>query len=338
MDEQPRLTDLVPTRRLAFFFLALVGLAAIAGLEGLYVWVPTLAVAGEGGRVPAFDLAAPGSLAVWLASMLLATASLGAVLVYLVRRHRVDDYHGRYRIWLWAAACWMLLSVDQTANLRTAFQQAMTRISGTPILGDGSLWAVIPYFFLLGAVGTRLLLDMRGCWFSSVALVGAALACLASVGAHLGWILPDAGARTVMLGAGAKLLADLLLLLAMGLHARHVILDAQGLIQAPKRKAPASRAKKPLASAADTSEEATSRAEVKVHPPHGLSRPTVVPSNGSRPLVTPPAAPAKSYAPATPVSSAAVTSPSAPVQRKLTKEERKALKKKLERLRREREE
>ena len=48
--------------------------------------------------------------------------------------------------------------------------------------------------------------------------------------AQLGWILPEAGAREVMLEEGAEMIGNLFLLLAMTLHARYVILDAEGLL------------------------------------------------------------------------------------------------------------
>ena len=331
MDEQPRLTDLVPTRWVWFLALLLAGLGAIAGLEGAYVGMPRLTPLTGSRPLAALDLAAKGSLAVWFASMSLAVASLLALLVYSVRRHKADDYYGHYRIWLWAAVCWMLLSLDAAASLREGFRDLMIQLSGTRIFGDGMLWWAIPTFLLLGAVGTRLLVDMRGCWLSAGTLAAAGVAGAVSLATQLGWLLPGGGTRQVMVQEGARLLGDHLLVAAMGLHARYVILDAQGLLVVAPRKRAAARPGK-VAEDAGEDAETPLRSEVKVHPPHGLSRPTIT-------SPTPAPSPAKTYAPATPVSAAAVPTPAAAsAQRKLTKEDRKALKKKLEKLRREREE
>ena len=76
----------------------------------------------------------------WFSSMTLAMAAMVAVLVYTVRRHRKDDYQGRYRVWLWAAACFMLMSLDETASLHEGFKEMMTLLTGSAIFGDGSIW------------------------------------------------------------------------------------------------------------------------------------------------------------------------------------------------------
>lgn len=237
MDEQARVTDLIPKRLSTFTLLFLLGLGLIAGLVYLYGLMPRLAGYTHGGRVAAFDLDGRGSLAVWLSSTLLSLSGVVAVLVYTVRRYRTDDYHGRYRVWLWAAMCWFLVSVDKTGSVHEGIKEMMSVVTGTRIYGDGSIWWVIPYFFLLGAVGLRLLIDMRECRLSFSALVGAGLAYALSVAAQLGWLLGRGGAKKVMVEEGAELIGDLLILMAMGLHARFVILDAKGLSRSSSGKA-----------------------------------------------------------------------------------------------------
>jgi len=230
LDEQLRLTDLVPQRMTVIVPLFLLGLLVIAGLEVLYAWMPRWAAVATDGRIAAFDLDGEGSLAVWFSSTVLLASALVAVVVYTVRRYKRDDYHGHYRVWLWAALCWFLLSVDEAASLHEGFKEMMTWLTGTRLLGDGSLWWATVYFFLLGGVGTRLLLDMRRCRLSSAAFLGVAVSYALAVVTQLGWILPESGARGVMLEEGAEMVGNLLLLLAMTLHARYVILDAEGLL------------------------------------------------------------------------------------------------------------
>lgn len=232
MDESLRLIDLVPRRLTTFALLLLAGLAVVAGLEMLYAWSTTSAMAEitTDGRVAAFDLDGEGSLAVWFSSATLAAAALAAVLVYTVRRHKTDDYQGYYRVWVWAAMCWVLMSVDEASSLHEGFKEMMVRVTGLSPGLDGSIWWVAPYFFLLGAVGSRLLVDMRHCRLSSGALLVTAGCYALAVVTQLQWILPDSGARGVMLEEGAEMVGNVFLLLAMGLHARYVILDAEGLL------------------------------------------------------------------------------------------------------------
>ena len=107
LDQQLRLLDLIPRGLVAFTVLPITATAILVGLEFAYAWM-VQRVAGGGTLVAALDLAAKGSLACWFSSLMLLAASVAALLVYAVRRHRTDDYQGRYRIWLWAAACWFL--------------------------------------------------------------------------------------------------------------------------------------------------------------------------------------------------------------------------------------
>jgi len=237
MEEASRLIDLVPRRLPVFAAILAAGLTAIVGLELLYSYGQSAALVElthDKQGVAAFDLDGEGSLAVWFSSTTLSLAALTAVLVYSVRRYRTDDYQGRYRIWLWAAMCWLLMSIDETSSLHEGFKEMMVVVTGARLFGDGSIWWVAPYFFLLGAVGSRLLVDMWECRLSSAALLTAAACYVLAVVTQLQWILPESGARGVMLEEGAEMLGNWLLFLAMGLYARHVILDAEGLL--PRRE------------------------------------------------------------------------------------------------------
>jgi hypothetical protein len=255
------------------------------------------------------------------------------MLVFTVRRHRCDDYSGRYRVWLWAAICWFLLSVDETSSLHEGFKEMMAHVTGTPLIGDGSLWWVIGYFFLLAGIGIRLLLDMRECWISTSAMVATAGCYVLAVVTQLGWVLPDSGARGVMLEEGAEMVGNLFLLLAMGLHARHVILDAEGRL--PERKRSVTKAAKQESEARSRigQEDAgepdetmpagtrvlASHREIQVHPPHGVSRPAA-----TRPRQSLEADVDSRTSDATGESNASGSS-----RGKLTKAEKKALRKKL---------
>ena len=122
------------------------------------------------------DLGNCGSLGNWFASLLLLAASLLAIIIYSVRRHKVDDYRGHYHVWLWAAACWFIMATDVAASLHQGLQQVMISATGTRIVGDGSIWWVVPALLLVGSIGSRLLIDMWSSRLSSEALILAAIA------------------------------------------------------------------------------------------------------------------------------------------------------------------
>src|SRR5207249_4067874 len=78
MDQQPRVTDFVPTRFGIFALLIAANLAVIAGLEALYAWMPEIGRLA-GGSMTFLDVARAGSLAVWFSSAWMALAGLAAI-------------------------------------------------------------------------------------------------------------------------------------------------------------------------------------------------------------------------------------------------------------------
>ncbi len=322
LEQQLRLFDLIPRRMVSVVFLLLVASAMLAGLEASYAWMLDR-VAHGGSRVAALDLAAKGSLGCWFSSLLLVAASAAALLVYSVRRHRTDDYQGRYRIWLSAAAVCFLLATDQAASLREAFRDLMIVLTGTPLTGDGALWWAIFYALVFGAVGSRLLIDMRPSLPSMGLLLAAAIAHTLAVVGRLGGIPLDDSHRVMYL-TGAEMLGNLSLLAAMIVYGRNVILDAEGSLlrrELPPEKADA------LTETEDTDDEedtADSR-WLKVDPPHTIPKPAFQRAEGSVSTLVSASSPIS--APLSP-----------PLNRKLTRAERKALKERLlrERLERQR--
>jgi hypothetical protein len=256
MDRQPRITDFIPQRYSIIALLFLAGVTIVAGLESLYAYMPELARRTSDGTIAAFDLDNEGSLAVWFSSTTLLLASLTSAIVYSIRRHKADDYHGRYRVWLWSAGCWLVMSMDEGGSLHEGFKELMSYATGQRGFGDGSIWWVGAYSLVLGGVGLRLLLEIRDCRSSTTAFVLTAGCYLTAVLAQLGFIMPDAGAREVMLEEGCEMVGNLFLLLTMTLHARYVILDAQGMLSAKREKPAKPKAEKPAKTEKKTEAEA----------------------------------------------------------------------------------
>jgi hypothetical protein len=318
LERQMRLLDLVPRRMVSLVFLLAAATAILAGLVAAYAWM-IQRVAYGAVAVTALDLAAKGSLGCWYSSLLLLAAAAAAVLVYSVRRHRIDDYQGRYRIWLWAAACCFLMAADQATSLREGFRDLMIALTGTTWVGDGALWSAIVSVIVVGAVGSRVLMDMRSSRLSMGVLLAAVIAHALAVAGRLGWIPSEGGSWEVPFLAGAEMVGSLLLLASMTLFARHVRLDAEGLL--PRREPKADHEVTEEEEAADATSPATAHDRwMKVDAPHSAPQPAYQRA----------AAPASSAC-----ISAAATAPSS-INRKLTKAERKALKERLMRERLER--
>ncbi len=335
LEDQARLIDLIPLRGSTVFCVFAAGALLFIGLLALHAWMPKLAAWMPSGRLAAFDLENPRSLATWFSTLVLAGAAMAAVLVFSVRRYKIDDYHGHYHVWLWASLCWLYMSVEQTTCLREAIADLLIAVTGARLFADGAAWWMILYAFLIGGVGMRLLIDMRSCALSSTALVAAA-ACYALVLLSKFGLLRDFyWGDPVLLRHGAVMMGNLLVLMAMLLHGRHVIIDALGLL--PRSEAPADLLRRgaQIAEAAQLL-TACSRA-VKVHPAHGVPRPSTSTASGTPQQVTVVVAPTPQGTKSG-VASAATASDLIPsTARKLTKEERKRLRERLERERRQRE-
>jgi hypothetical protein len=323
LDRQWRLLDLVPRRLPILMLLLSAGIAIIAGLEAAYSWMLGRA-AITGATIAALDIDAKGSLACWFISLTLLAAAVASLLVYTVRRHRRDDYQGRYRIWRWTALCWFIVATDQAASLREGLRDIIVAFGVTPRLSDYTILGVAVYVLLLVAIGSRLLLDMRPSRLSIGALIGAAVAYGLALASWLGWLGTDSRTVEVMFRMGAEMAGALMLLTAMTLHARYVLLDAEGRL--PHREA----------EEADEPDEDELDNEVKVVGPGNRWR-------AAEPPHTAAPQPAAFQRPATPPTASAASQPFSstftpePINRKLTKGERKALKERLLRERRERE-
>ncbi len=265
VDQQPRVTDLIPQRKLTLLALSAAGLLAVGALEWLYALMPRWSELTTDGRVAALDLDGEGSLAAWFSSLTLTLAALAALLVYSLRRHRLDDYRARYRIWLAAAVCWAVMSIDEAGSLHEGFKEMMTIATGNRLFGDGSLWWIGVYGVVLGCLGLRLVLDMRECRASTSFLLLAAVGYVVAVVVQLELLMPQQGAKAVMLEEGCEMVGNLCLLLAMTLHARYIIRDIQGLVvhrkkdeskSKPAKKTKQTKKSKTLAAGSNGSSEA----------------------------------------------------------------------------------
>lgn len=318
LEDLPRLIDLIPLRAWSVAAVLAVGLLAITGLLVLHAWAPRLAAWAPSGRMVAFDLEDPRGLARWFSTLVLACAALAAVTVYSIRRYKLDDYHGHYHVWLWAALCWLYMSAEQTTCLRQTLSDVLIVLTGTSLVGDGSVWWMIFYGFLIGGVAARLLVDMRGCTLSSLALVGAA-ACYGVV--LLGHFRLHGGFNSgdpVVLRYGAVLVGNYLILMAMLLHGRYVLFDALGLL-------PQAAGSEMLRQTAELAEAAELLSElshgVRIHPAHGPGRSRSDAVSEGPQQVTVVVAPPGAEAPASPPVAPKPLLPA--VLRRLTRSERR---------------
>ena len=182
------------------------------------------------------------------------------MLCYSLRKHKIDDYPGRYRIWLWAAIGWIALSINTTAPLHGAYVDLMTHLTGWTAGPQGAYWWLTPVTILFGAIGVRVLLDVRRCRMAFVTLALAHSAWAAALAVHFGWLPIPTWATSTMIIVGAAMGGHVALLTGLALYARYVLLDVEGLVpvRAPKRQEETS----------GTTGRREYSAHVKIDPPH----------------------------------------------------------------------
>lgn len=172
--------SLVPVSRLAVSLVATVVILVpmlLALLHHLTFTWPSLAYQTEIARPLRIDF--PNSFATWWTTMVLALSAGATRLIYVLRRHRRDDYRGHYQLWRLTLIVLLLASVHSTVNL-VAWLGAFLDL----MVGDRAV--------LSGANWLRIVLDVGGIVLAMRLIAEvhrdrpALIAMLAS-GALLGW-------------------------------------------------------------------------------------------------------------------------------------------------------
>jgi hypothetical protein len=230
VENHPQITDFVPRRYRTIVLLLLSGFAATVTLGGLHYGAPALTISAGIPGIEPFDLAAAGSLADWVAAVVLLLASAMCLLVYSIRRHRIDDYRGRYRVWLAASAACLVLSANSVASLHSVLAYALNHFTGWTALRDGSAWWLMLAGPLLGWIAMRTFFDVKECRLAGVLMIVAFTCHVVAAASYLGFV-PGLEPRIESMVTGiALLIGHWSLLTAATTYARFVVLDAQGLI------------------------------------------------------------------------------------------------------------
>jgi len=256
-ERHPALATRLPVGAGRFFVVAcgivIVFSGAIAiAVSGPLFGRPLVAGSGRFARslaliAAAFDPGGPVPVQVWLAEVALLTAAAVAGVVRLMRRHRRDDYKGRFRAWGWLA--WLLgaaaWSGAGAVPLGAVVGMVLSEATGITLGPDGIGWwaamsvvsfaIVVPWAVLplreRGATATWMLLALTA-WGVAVATPWAG-----------GWL--GGQPRAAIVGQAAWVAGAGLMLLAMMAAARSVIREVRGLC----RPAAERRARRKAASA-----------------------------------------------------------------------------------------
>jgi hypothetical protein len=252
IEHHPQITDYVPRRKRAVLA-TLAGAGAVAvGGQALVHFAPLAEGALPGVATSNVAAQIAGGLTAWTSAVaLLAIAGL-ARLVLSLRRHRVDDVRGRYRVWKWVAAGALAGSVNAVVGMQAIVASAATAATGWSLTAGGAEWWLAPLALAGGWIAVRMMLEIAESR-SSLTMMIVAGACYAVAAAGgLGWAPAALGSWSGVLTGALPLAGHAMALAGMMLFARYVVLDVQGLIDhAPKPVKAPKKAKAPKKEAAE---------------------------------------------------------------------------------------
>lgn len=239
-ERQPRLCDLIPWRMATLVCVLVGGVVLIVVVELLFIRLGQQPGIYSRSQLRPFDPGATGSLAGWVGSGFLILAAFLAVQVYLLRRHRHDDYRGYYRGWLWVAAVLVVGSLDATTGLHQLLPPAMCTVTGITVYGDGTIWWLLVALTMIGACTFRSVLELRHSALATIAF-GIAMSGYAWAALMLlGFGFAPQGLDQVVVASASVLSGHFGMLMSLACYSRHVYLDAQGMGKRPRRGRPSS--------------------------------------------------------------------------------------------------
>ncbi|HEX3599233.1 MAG TPA: hypothetical protein VHU84_03770 [Lacipirellulaceae bacterium] len=285
VENHPQITDFVPRRYRTIATLLFVGVGTSAALTALNYFALPLASAAGMRSTAALSFSAPGSLASWMSAVIMLISAASCLLTYSIRRHRINDFRGRYRVWLGATLACLMMSANSVTGIHQVLADVLGHATGWSALRDGAAWWFVVPGLPICWIMVRAMFDMRECRLSTALLAAAGVAYATSAVCFLG-LVTIADPQIQSLTVGASLLTGHWFLLASVVtYSRFVVLDAQGLIAVRRPTVSKRNAKTERKATAATSTAAPTKAAT-VLSATGYSRPTIqvakTPADSSR--------------------------------------------------------
>lgn len=232
-EAQPRLFECIPIRRWTLAVWFLLGNTFAVAHATIDVLCNRATQWGWTADLSALRIEGPQNLSRATQTLTFLLCAVYCALTVQFRRHRIDDYRGRYRVWYSAASLATLLSFNATSNFASLPAQIL--VQATNRLGfAGQAWPSAVICLLTLPLLIRLMVEIWSCRGAVWTLIGSFL--LFCVSQSLPYVSGDAEVRRLATGL-AQLLASQWLLFALVLNARYVFLDAQGELPATPRLA-----------------------------------------------------------------------------------------------------
>lgn len=229
-------SKLLPQRLISLWALLATGLGAVAGLAAADRRPASIRNSLGIENLSAIEwTTAPSSLGAWFSNLSLIVASLLCLLVYGLRRHRLDDYRGKYRRWLAASIACGAASMLLSTGLHRTFAEVLTTRTGLAALPHGAIWWLVPTALVGGWIMIRVAFDMRPCRMGLFALATACALYIGALAANFA-LLPGRSPEFVS-EPMARCAGHVLLVIALLAQVRFIVLEASGEITVARTSA-----------------------------------------------------------------------------------------------------
>lgn len=231
IENHPQITDYVPRKLRSMAWIVVLGLVLCGGAGYLAEHAAPIAATTSTGLAERDLLTISENVVAWTSAVVLLIAAVYAHVIYLLKRHRIDDVKGRYRVW--RAVQWLAiaLSANSVISLHEVWGKLAGHATGWHLLADDKGWWLLPVVLIGTVVIARLVVDVAECRTALTSLL-IAIACWGVAGftamgvieaLTFGWSEP--ALRCLPLAGYLFFLTGCLL------TARYVVLDVQGLIE-----------------------------------------------------------------------------------------------------------
>lgn len=225
--------SLVPVSRLAILVAAALMLAipiSLTVFHHLAVTWPSLAYR-EGITRP-FRMERPDSFAAWWTTMVLVLAAGAMRLVFVLRRHRRDDYRGHYQLWQLTLIVLLVASVHLTVGLVAWLGAFVDLAIGDRAILSGANWLRIALDIGGVILAMRLVAEVYHCRPALIAILSAAAFLGFSEAAAWQLIAVDTMTRSTLVLA-APMLGSSCLLVAATIYLRALYREVRNIADAP---------------------------------------------------------------------------------------------------------
>jgi len=234
IENHPQVTDLVPRRYRVVALGAILALGLGCLAETVAHFAPQLSEKLTVVSAAELTHSLADRLVAWTSTTLLLLTVGYTRLIHSLRKHRVDDYRGRYRIWRTAGWAAIVAGFATITGVHTIVGQVLGHVTGWSLLPNSPGWWLVPTVLLGSWLLVRLAVDVAECRTALTAYV-LAIGCFALAAASAAGFAPalitawpDTPSRLLPLCGNTMLFAGSIL------FARYVVLDVQGLIEHAK--------------------------------------------------------------------------------------------------------